>query len=111
MLKSIRNLDYSDSYQHYFTLGSVVSTRDGDAIHETFSVLKKLLYLHDRATPTEIEAILRFVLEGRKRVKDQIVRIDTTMTAAKLGYNSLGEGWSAVTTLEEDEYPFHYHSG
>jgi len=108
VLKSMRNLDYSDRYQQYFTLGSDISTRDRDAIRKTFSGLMKLLYPHDQATPTEIEEVLHFAIEGRKRVKDQILRIDTTMTAVNFGYNSLGGGWSAVTTLEEDEYPLHY---
>ncbi|MCB5294336.1 hypothetical protein BJQ90_03803 [Arthrobacter sp. SO3] len=69
----------------------------------------KLIYPHDQATPEEIEEILRLAIEGRKRVKDQILRIDATMAAVKFGYDSLGGGWSAVTTLEEDEYPTHYH--
>lgn len=109
VLKSMRNLDYSDRYQQHFTLGSEISTRDRDAIHKTFSGLMKLLYPHEQATAEEIEEILRFAIEGRKRVKDQIVRIDTTMTDVKFGYSSFGGGWSAVTTLEEDEYPSHYH--
>ena len=111
VLKSMRNLDYSDRYQQHFTLGSDISTRDRDGIHKTFSGLMKLLYPHEQATAEQIEEILRFAIEGRKRVKDQILRIDTTMTAVNFGYSSLGGGWSAVTTLEEDEYPLYYHRG
>ncbi|WP_282859946.1 BREX system Lon protease-like protein BrxL [Pseudoclavibacter helvolus] len=111
VLKSMRNLDYSDRYQQYFTLGSDISTRDRDAIHKTFSGLMKLLYPHEQAIAEEIEEILRFAIEGRKRVKDQILRIDDTMAAVKFGYNSLIVGWTAVTTLEEDEYPSLYHRG
>ena len=109
VLKSMRNLDHSDRYQRYFTLGSDISTRDRDAIHKTFSGLMKLLYPHEQATVGEIEEILRFAVEGRKRVKDQIMRMDDTMAAVKFGYNSLPGEWSNVTTLEEDEYPGHYH--
>ncbi|WP_350224937.1 BREX system Lon protease-like protein BrxL [Arthrobacter sp. efr-133-TYG-104] len=109
VLRSMRNLDYSDRYLKQFTLGSDISTRDRDAIHKTFSGLMKLLYPHDQATTEEVEEVLRFAIEGRKRVKDQIVRIDATMMAVSFGYDSLGGGWSTVTTLEEDEYPTHYH--
>jgi ATP-dependent Lon protease len=109
VLKSMRNLDYSDRYQQYFTLGSDISTRDRDGIHKTFSGLMKLLYPHEQATVDEIEEILRFAVEGRKRVKDQIMRMDDTMAAVKFGYSSLAGEWSNVTTLEEDEYPGHYH--
>lgn len=111
VLKSMRNLDYSDRYQPYFALGSDISTRDRDGIHKTFSGLMKLLYPHEQARPEEIEEILRFAIEGRKRVKDQILRIDDTMVDVKFGYNSLTAGWTAVTTLEEDEYPSHYYRG
>ena len=111
VLKSMRNLDYSDRYQQYFTLGSDISTRDRDGIHKTFSGLMKLLYPHERATPEEIEEVLRFAIEGRKRVKDQILRIDDTMVDVKFGYKSPTTGWTAVTTLEEDEYPSHYYGG
>ncbi|MBO0982099.1 BREX system Lon protease-like protein BrxL [Microbacterium sp. SD291] len=111
VLKSMRNLDYSDRYQQYFTLGSDISTRDRDGIHKTFSGLMKLLYPHEQATPEEIEEILRFAIEGRKRVKDQILRIDDTMVDVKFVYNSLTAGRTAVTTLEEDEYPSHYYRG
>ncbi|WP_053352379.1 BREX system Lon protease-like protein BrxL [Leucobacter musarum] len=111
VLKSMRNLDYSDRYQQYFTLGSDISTRDRDGIHKTFSGLMKLLYPHEQATPEEIEEILRFAIEGRKRVKDQILRIDDTMAVVNFGYMSLASGWTAVTTLEEEEYPSHYYRG
>lgn len=109
VLKSMRNLDYSDLYQQHFTLGTDISTRDRDGIHKTFSGLMKLLYPHEQATADEIEEILRFAIEGRKRVKDQILRIDDTMVAVTFGYQSLAGEWTAVTTLEEDEYPEHYH--
>jgi len=109
ILKSMRNADYSDRYQQHFTLGSDISTRDRDGIHKTFSGLMKILYPHGEATKGEIEEILRFAIEGRKRVKDQILRIDTTMTDVKFGYLDKAGEWHAVTTLEEDEYPAYYH--
>lgn len=111
VLKSMRDLDYSDRYQQHFTLGSDISTRDRDGIHKTFSGLMKLLYPHEQATAEEIEEILRFAVEGRKRVKDQILRIDDTMAAVKFGYSGLVGEWSGVTTLEEDEYPRYYYRG
>lgn len=111
VLKSMRNLDYSDRYQQHFTLGSDISTRDRDGIHKTFSGLMKLLYPHEQATTEEIEEILRFAIEGRKRVKDQVLRIDDTMATVKFGYATSSGEWRAVTTLEEEEYPSHYNHG
>ena len=109
VIKAMRNADYSDRYQQYFTLGSDISTRDRDGIHKTFSGLMKILYPQGEASKEEIEEILRFAIEGRKRVKDQILRIDNTMVNVKFGYFDKGGDWHAVTTLEEDEYPAYYH--
>ena len=109
VLKSLRSQDYSDRYQQHFTLSSDISTRDRDGIHKTFSGLMKILYPHGEATPTEIEEILRFAIEGRKRVKDQIVRMDSTMAEVKFGYLDMDAAWHPVSTLEEDEYPEYYH--
>lgn len=109
VLKSMRNADYSDRYQQQFTLGADISTRDRDGIHKTFSGLMKILYPHGEATTEELEEILRFAIEGRKRVKDQILRIDTTMAEVNFGYADKSGEWRDVTTLEEDEYPTYYH--
>ena len=109
VLKSMRDADYSDRYQEHFTLGSDISTRDRDGIHKTFSGLMKILYPHGQATKEELEEVLRFAIEGRKRVKDQIIRIDTTMAAVNFGYTDKAGEWHPVTTLEEDEYPTYYH--
>jgi ATP-dependent Lon protease len=108
VLKSMRDADYSDRYQQHFTLGSDISTRDRDGIHKTFSGLLKILYPTGQATKDEIEEILRFAIEGRKRVKDQIIRMDSTMATVKFGYLDKADEWHPVTTLEEDEYPTYY---
>jgi ATP-dependent Lon protease len=109
VLKSMRDTDYSDRYQQHFALGSDISTRDRDSIHKTFSGLMKILHPHGDAPNEEIDEMLRFAIEGRKRVKDQILRIDSTMAEVTFGYLDKAGEWHAVTTLEEDEYPTYYH--
>lgn len=108
VLKAQRDLDYSDRYQEYFSLSEDISTRDRDGIHKTFSGLMKLIHPSGRAAAEEIEALLRVAIEGRKRVKDQLLRIDGTMTPVRFGY-SAGQEWRAVSTVEEEEYPELYH--
>lgn len=108
VLKSMRSADFSDRYQQQFTLSSDISTRDRDGIHKTFSGLMKLLYPHGETTREEIEEVLRFAIEGRKRVKDQILRIDATMADVDFGFVDRSGTWSPVTTLEEQEYPAYY---
>ena len=109
VLRSMRAVDYSDRYQQHFTLSSDIATRDRDGIHKTFSGLMKILYPHGEASPEEVEEILRFAIEGRKRVKDQILRMDSTMADVKFGYLDTSGTWHPVSTLEEDEYPAYYH--
>jgi len=109
VLKSMRSQDYSDRYQQHFTLSPDISTRDRDGIHKTFSGLMKILYPDGEATREEIEEILRYAIEGRKRVKDQILRVDSTMAEVRFGYLDTDGTWHNVATLEEDEYPAYYH--
>jgi ATP-dependent Lon protease len=109
ILRSLRNHDFSDRYQALFTLSSDISTRDRDGIHKTFSGLMKILFPHGEATPDEVEEVLKFSIEGRKRVKDQLLRIDTTYANVRFAYEDKSGKQHLVTTLEEDEYAGSYH--
>ena len=109
VLRSLRNHDYSDRYNGYFTLSTDISTRDRDGINKTFSGLMKIIFPHGGATVAEIEEILRFSIEGRKRVKDQLMRIDSTYARVNFSYSEPGGRGKAVMTLEEGEYPGYYH--
>ncbi len=109
VLKSMRGLDFSGDYQNHFTLSSDLSIRDRDGIHKTFSGLMKILYPNQDATVEEIEEVLRHSIEGRKRVKDQLVRMDATITGVQFTYTDTVGNSHAVTTLEEDEYPNYYY--
>jgi len=109
ILRSLRNHDYSDRYKEHFSLAADISTRDRDGINKTFSGLMKILFPHDGATKEEIEELLRFAIEGRKRVKDQLMRIDSTYGNVRFSYMDAGGQAKPVTTLEEEEYPGYYH--
>lgn len=109
VLRSLRNQDFSDRYGELFTLSSDISTRDRDGINKTFSGLMKILFPHGEATPEEIEEVLRFAIEGRKRVKDQLMRIDQTYGKVRFAYHAKDGEMRDVTTLEEEEYPSYYH--
>jgi ATP-dependent Lon protease len=109
VLRSLRSYDFSDRYQDRFTLSSDISTRDRDGINKTFSGLMKILFPHGGETEEEVEEILRFSMEGRKRVKDQLMRVDSTYATVNFSYqNAVGEK-QQVTTLEEEEYPTYYY--
>lgn len=109
VLRSLRNSDYSDKYQKYFKLSSDISTRDRDAIHKTFSGLMKILFPSGEASEDDIKTILEFAIEGRKRVKDQLMRIDSTYAKVQFYYESNSGEKKSIKTLEEIQYPTHYH--
>lgn len=109
ILRSFRNHDYSDRYKEHFSLSSDISTRDRDSINKTFSGLMKIVFPHGGASKDDIEELLRFSMEGRKRVKDQVMRIDSTYAEVSFSYNDLKEETKLVDTLEEQEYPYYYH--
>ncbi len=109
ILRFLRNDDYSDRYKEHFTLSNEISTRDRDGVNKTFSGLMKILYPGDDATVEEIEEILNYAIEGRKRVKDQLMRIDDTYAETKFYYEDREGKRHNVSTLEENEYPRYYH--
>jgi ATP-dependent Lon protease len=109
ILRAMRSRDYSDRYHPYFSISADISTRDRDGIHKTFSGLMKLLFPHGGATESEVEELLQIAMEGRKRVKDQLLRIDSTYAKVNFAYEDKEGISEIVTTLEEEEYPNYYH--
>lgn len=111
ILRAFRNYDYSQKYTQHFSLLSDISTRDRDGINKTFSGLMKILFPSGEASKEEIEMLLRFAIEGRRRVKDQLLRIDTTYAAVRFGYSDSASSQTRfVKTLEQEQYPQHFRS-
>jgi ATP-dependent Lon protease len=108
ILRHMRNDDYSNRYQSMFTLSSDISTRDRDGVNKTFSGLMKLLFPADNATEAEVEELLHLAVEGRKRVKDQLLRIDSTYPETDFSFTAHDGRKVVVKTLEETEYPQYY---
>ena len=109
ILRHMRNDDYSNRYHALFTLSSDISTRDRDGVNKTFSGMMKLLFPADNATEAEVEEILHLATEGRKRVKDQLLRIDNTYPETDFSFTARDGRMVVVKTLEETEYPHYYH--
>jgi ATP-dependent Lon protease len=107
-LKTMRNYDFSSDYKEYFELSKDISTRDQDGIRKTFSGLMKIIYPNRKATEDEMEELLKFAMEGRKRVKDQILRIDTTLPNVDFSYTKKNGEKVIVKTLEELQYQHLY---
>lgn len=106
VLKYLRSEDFTGAYKRHFTITSEVSTRDQTGFEKTFSGLMKLLYPDGNATPAEVEEILAFSMELRRRVRDNIIRIDATFKRHDFAYRPVAGG-AQVTVLapEEVQYP------
>jgi ATP-dependent Lon protease len=109
ILRHLRNDDYSDRYRATFELSSDISTRDRDGVHKTFSGLMKIIFPSGEAPPDEMEEFLKLALEGRKRVKDQLMRLDTTYPDVDFSFSRKNGEKVSVATLEENEFPSFYY--
>lgn len=109
ILRHLRSEDFSNRPDQFFKVSEKISTRDRDAIYKTMSGLLKLLFPDGSQTEAEVEELLRLAMESRKRVKDQLARIDSTYPEVDFHYIGSDGAKRYVTTVEEEEYPQFYH--
>jgi len=109
ILRHLRSEDFSNRPDQYFQVSEKISTRDRDAIFKTMSGLLKLIFPDGSQTEAEVEELLRLAMESRKRVKDQLARIDSTYPEVDFYYVGSDGKKQRVTTVEEEEYPQFYH--
>lgn len=103
VLHELRNKDYSADINKYAKFDGSLSERDHLAIRKTFSGMIKLLYPNEVFTDAEAYEIINLAAEGRKRVKDQLYKIDETFRnePALFKYDNLKTGETvSVETLE-----------
>ena len=106
ILKRMRSEDFTGAYQETLEITSEVSTRDQTGFEKTFSGLMKIIFPHGEATVEEMEELLAFSMESRRRVREHILRIDDTFARHDFIYKRNQDG-EAVTVLtpEERQYP------
>ncbi|MBQ6141551.1 MAG: BREX system Lon protease-like protein BrxL [Kiritimatiellae bacterium] len=105
-LHVMREMDFTGLFQKYFTISPNLSERDKEGVRKTFSGLMKIIYPSGVATKEEMRELLAFVMEGRKRVKDNLMRIDSTYDPVDFWFEDLESGEKTyVQTLEEKEFP------
>ncbi|ANS73208.1 ATP-dependent Lon protease [Paenibacillus yonginensis] len=75
MMRELRKISYGDAFDTYFKLGNNLNQRDVIAVRKTVSGLIKLVHPDGRFTKENVEEILRFALEMRRRVKEQLKKI------------------------------------
>ncbi len=74
-MRELRKISYADAIEKHFKLGSNLNQRDVIAVKKTVSGLVKLIHPDGQFTKENVEEILRFALEMRRRVKEQLKKI------------------------------------
>lgn len=75
VMRELRKISYSDCFDKYFKLGNQLNQRDTIAVRRIVSGMMKLIYPDGIFNKEEIEEVLRFALEMRRRVKEQLKKI------------------------------------
>ena len=74
-MREMRKRSFGDAIERYFRLGSHLNQRDTIAVRKSVSGMLKLLYPHGEFTREDVEEVLHYAIEGRRRVKEQLKKI------------------------------------
>ena len=74
-IRELRKEQYGDALDQYFRLGRNLNQRDTIAVRKMVGGLIKLLYPDGAFTKEQLEEILKFALEMRRRVKEQLKKL------------------------------------
>ena len=107
ILKDLRKEDRTQDYRKFFELSKSLTSRDKTSIEKTFSGLVKIIFPQGEIEEHEAKEILEFAIENRKRVKQQLEKMDETFLEHPVDFTytikSTGEKVS-VETLEVLEH-------
>lgn len=109
ILRHLRQEDFSNRPDQHFSISEKISTRDRDAVYKTMSGLLKVIFPGGGESAEDVEELLKLALESRKRVKDQLFRIDATYPEVEFFYSGSDGEKRLVHTVEEEEFPQFYH--
>jgi len=73
--REMRKYSFADVATKYFHMGNNLNQRDMIGVKKTVSGLVKLIYPNGEYEKDDIEEILKYALEGRRRVKEQLKKI------------------------------------
>lgn len=73
--REMRKRSFGDAIRKHYSFGKDLNQRDTIGVRKTFSGLMKLLYPHDEYTKEEVLEVLKYALIGRRRVKEQLKKM------------------------------------
>ena len=109
ILRHLRQEDFSNRLDLHFKVSEKISTRDRDAVYKTMSGFLKVIFPAGDETAEDVEELLQIALESRKRVKDQLFRIDATYPEVDFFYTGSDGEKRRVQTVEEQEFTQFYY--
>lgn len=74
-LREMRKVPQTDAFDKYYKLGRCLNQRDTIAVRKMVSGLTKIIYPDGKYSEEDIEEILKYAIEGRRRVKEQLKKI------------------------------------
>lgn len=105
IMRELRKESFTDAHEKYFKLGNQLNQRDTIAVKKTVSGMIKLIYPHGEYTKQDIEKLLRFALEMRRRVKEQLKKI------GGMEFYDINFSYIDNETFEEEYVPVPEQSG
>ena len=85
--REMRKRDFTVLVDRYFRLNSDFNKRDEIAVRKTFSGMAKLLFPDEVMSKEDVEMILQYAIEGRRRVKEQLkIMAGVEFIDVNLGY-------------------------
>ena len=74
-MREMRKRSFADAIDRYFKLGNNLNQRDVIAVRRTVSGLLKLLHPDGKYEKDDVRACLKYALETRRRVKEQLKKL------------------------------------
>jgi len=94
-LRKLRKENYNDAVHEHFNLGNQLNKRDTRAVKKTLSGYLKILHPDGDYSKKQLEEYLKYAMEGRRRVKEQLKRI------GGLEYRSVDFSYNDLETEQE----------
>lgn len=91
----MRKYDFTNSFGEYFELNNCYNTRDDTAVRRTFSGMAKLIFPDGVMSKEEVQELLEYCIECRRRVKEQLRKMNPAE------YSDIALGYIDLDTEEE----------
>ena len=98
----MRKYDFTNSFGEYFELNNNYNTRDDTAVRRTFSGMAKLIYPDGAMSKEDVQELLEYCIECRRRVKEQLRKMNPAeFSDVALGYIDLDTEEEFIVDLPE----------